>query len=183
VVTFRETDPLYVLDLGDPARPRLLGELKVPGFSTYLHPVGDDRLLGVGHDADATGRVTGFQVSLFDLTDLSEPAQVARLHLGEGGSPASDDSRAFGYDPQRRLAVLPFTTWDQTGHLASSALAVRVTGDDRLVAVGRHTVDRDDAVDRVVLDGDVTYAVTARGVLALRSGPLARTGAAAFAGA
>ena len=56
VVTFRQTDPLYVLDLADPAAPRLLGELKVPGFSTYLHPVGRDRVLGVGQDADDQGR-------------------------------------------------------------------------------------------------------------------------------
>ena len=183
VVTFRQTDPLYVLDLGDPARPRLVGELKIPGFSTYLHPVGDDRLLGVGQDADASGRVTGFQLSLFDLSDLSKPVQVDRLSLGEGSSPASDDSRAFGYDPQRRLAVLPFWSYDpRTGPAASSALGVHVTPDFRLVEAGRLEVGEGTPVERVLLDGERAYAVTPRGVVAVRVPSMARTGAAAFAG-
>jgi hypothetical protein len=84
VVTFRQTDPLYVLDVGDPARPRLLGELKVPGFSTYLHPVGDDRLLGVGQDADASGRVTGFSLALFDVSD-PDAADAGRPALARRG--------------------------------------------------------------------------------------------------
>ncbi|MFP5219889.1 MAG: beta-propeller domain-containing protein [Actinomycetes bacterium] len=184
VVTFRQTDPLYVLDLADPARPRLLGELKIPGFSTYLHPVGDDRLLGVGQDADATGRVTGFQLSLFDLTDLSKPVQVDRLSLGEGSSPASDDSRAFGYDPQRRLAVLPFTTWDRrTGLATNTALGVRVTADWRLEEVGRLDAGPDLSVDRVLLGGDRLYAVTSGSVVAADPATLAPTGTAVLHGA
>ena len=183
VVTFRQTDPLYVLDLSVPARPRRVGELKIPGFSTYLHPVGDDRLLGVGHDADASGRVTGFQLSLFDLSDLSRPTQVDRLPLGEGGSVAADDSRAFGYDPQRGLAVLPFTSYDTaTGAAPSSALGVRVTADG-LVEAGRLEVGPQTTVERVLLDGDLAYAVTSQGVVAVRSASLTRTGSAAFAGA
>ena len=182
VVTFRETDPLYVLDLSDPARPRQLGELKVPGFSTYLHPVGDDRLLGVGQDADASGRVTGFQLSLFDLSDLSAPTQVHRLSLGEGWSPASEDSRAFTYDPQRRLVLLPFTSWSPvTGQGTSSALAVRVTA-DRLVDTARLTVPGLDLVERVVSGSDTTYAVTTRGVVAADPASLRRTGSADFDG-
>ena len=55
VVTFRRTDPLYVIDLADPTNPTALGELKVNGFSSYLHPVGENRLLGVGTDADGSG--------------------------------------------------------------------------------------------------------------------------------
>ncbi len=183
VVTFRQTDPLYVLDLSDPARPRQLGELKVPGFSTYLHPVGDDRLLGVGQDADASGRVTGFQLSLFDLSDLSAPTQVHRLSLGEGWSPASEDSRAFTYDPQRRLVLLPFTSWQPTtGQSTSSALAVQVTA-DRLVETARLTVPGLDMVERVVSGQDATYAVTARGVVAADPASLRRTGSADFDGA
>ena len=65
--------------------PALLGELAVPGYSAYLHPLGDGQLLGVGVEADpATGRTTGLQASVFDLRDLARPTQVARLQLGEG---------------------------------------------------------------------------------------------------
>ena len=180
VVTFRQTDPLYVLDMTDPARPRLLGELKVPGFSTYLHPVGDDRLLGVGQDADATGRVTGFSLALFDVSDPARPAQVDRLSLGEGWSVAAQDSRAFGYDVGRRLAVLPFESWSPTGGTAAAALGVRVTAEG-LVEAGRLPVGPDAGITRVLLAGELAYAVTWRGVVAMDAGTFARTGSAAFA--
>jgi hypothetical protein len=180
VVTFRQTDPLYVLDVGDPARPRLLGELKVPGFSTYLHPVGDDRLLGVGQDADATGRVTGFSLALFDVSDPARPAQVDRLSLGEGWSVAAQDSRAFGFDVDRRLAVLPFESWSPSTGTAAAALGVRVTADG-LVEAGRLPVGPDAGITRVLLAGDVAYAVTWRGVVAMDPETFVRTGSAAFA--
>ncbi len=97
VVTFRQTDPLYLVDLA--GAPTVLGELEVPGFSTYLHPLGGGKLLGLGQEADASGRVTGVQASVYDIADPSAPTQVSRVQLGEGWSPALDDSRAFTYDP------------------------------------------------------------------------------------
>ena len=83
VVTFRQVDPLYTIDLADPDRPRVLGELKIPGYSAYLHPVGDDLLLGVGQDATDQGRLQGLQISLFDVSDLARPARLQQLRLGE----------------------------------------------------------------------------------------------------
>ncbi|MEN8114122.1 MAG: beta-propeller domain-containing protein, partial [Actinomycetota bacterium] len=73
VVTFRQIDPLYVLDLSDPEDPTVEGELKIPGYSAYLHPIGGDSLLGVGQDADMNGRVKGLQASLFAVSDPSDP--------------------------------------------------------------------------------------------------------------
>ena len=73
VVTFRQTDPLYTLDLADPARPRVTGELKILGYSAYLHPVGEHELLGVGQDATPEGMRLGTQVSLFDVSDPAAP--------------------------------------------------------------------------------------------------------------
>ena len=69
VVTFRQTDPLYTLDLADPAHPRVRGELKILGYSAYLHPVGEHELLGIGQDATAEGIRQGTQLSLFDVAD------------------------------------------------------------------------------------------------------------------
>ena len=84
VVTFRQTDPLYAVDLSDPRSPEVVGELKIPGYSAYLHPVGDGLLLGVGQDADDDGVVRGTQVSLFDVADLSDPVRLDTHTLGEG---------------------------------------------------------------------------------------------------
>lgn len=112
VVTFRQTDPLYVIDLADPTGPAVLGELKIPGFSSYLHPVGEGRLLGVGQDATEDGMTTGLQLSLFDVSDATDPRRLATLDLGPGWSPVEHDHRAFLYWEPERLAVLPLERHD-----------------------------------------------------------------------
>ena len=109
VVTFRQTDPLYVLDLADPARPVLRGELKVPGYSAYLHPVGKDLLLGVGQDATDQGRVTGTQVSLFDVADPANPTRLSTASIPGARSEVERDHHAFLWWPAERLAVVPVT--------------------------------------------------------------------------
>ena len=112
VVTFRRIDPLYTIDLSRPAAPRVAGELKIPGYSAYLHPVGDGLLLGVGQDATSDGRVQGTQVSLFDVSD---PANPTRLHQrtfgGNGSSEVEWDHHAFLWWPPSKLAVLPIENW------------------------------------------------------------------------
>ncbi|MEP7202629.1 MAG: beta-propeller domain-containing protein [Ilumatobacteraceae bacterium] len=106
VVTFRQTDPLYVIDLSDPAAPALTGELKIPGYSAYLHPVGDGLLLGVGQGADLDGRVRGTQLSLFDVSDPANPRQLSTLPIG-GSSEAEWDHHAFLFWPEDGTIVLP----------------------------------------------------------------------------
>jgi uncharacterized secreted protein with C-terminal beta-propeller domain len=176
VVTFRQTDPLYLLDLsGD---PRVLGELKVLGFSTYLHPLGDGLLLGLGQNATSTGQVSGMQVSVFDVSDLSHPVLRDRLRLGEGWSAALDDSRAFGYDPGRRLATFPFTSYDPSGAGSerSSALGVSVAEDGTLSLAGRLDTAAGSWPRRVLSDGERVYALTDSGVVAGDASTMARTG-------
>jgi hypothetical protein len=99
VVTFRQVDPLYVVDLADPTAPRLTGELKIPGYSAYLHPVGDGLLLGVGQSVTLDGVRQGTQLSLFDVRDPANPVQVSTLLLG-GSSEAEWDHHAFLYWPE-----------------------------------------------------------------------------------
>lgn len=105
VVTFRQTDPLYTLDLKDPRRPRLTGELKITGYSAYLHPTADGRLLGVGQDADTSGRTSGLQISLFDVS--GEPRRVGARKLPGTSSRAEFDPHAFLYWPETGLTVVP----------------------------------------------------------------------------
>jgi len=109
LVTFRTTDPLYVLDLADPANPRVLGELSIPGYSDYLHPVNDQLLLGIGKSAvadssDADGRgawYQGLKLALFSLRDPANPQQVSALDIGLRGtdSVALWDHHAVGWLP------------------------------------------------------------------------------------
>ncbi|QLQ35734.1 beta-propeller domain-containing protein [Micromonospora robiginosa] len=107
VVTFRQTDPLYPVDLRDPTRPRVTGELKVNGYSSYLHPAGDGRLLGVGQEATDRGRIQGLQLSLFDVADPARPNRIARHHVAQGWSDAEFDPHAFLWWAPERLVVLP----------------------------------------------------------------------------
>jgi hypothetical protein len=106
VVTFRQTDPLYAIDLSDPAAPRLLGELKIPGFSEYLHPLGEQRLIGVGQDASLDGVTRGAQAALFDVTDLTAPRQLDVVRYPEQSQAGAGlDPRQFTWLPEQRIAL------------------------------------------------------------------------------
>jgi hypothetical protein len=133
VVTFRQTDPLYVVDLSDPTAPVVTGELKVPGYSAYLHPVGDDRLLGVGQDATDTGRTTGVLVQTFDLSDPTAPAQLSTWTEADTWTAVESDSRQFTYLPDRRTALLPLDTANGTG-----LQAISLGQDGTLAEAGRY---------------------------------------------
>ena len=112
VVTFRQVDPLYTIDLADPTAPEVRGELKIPGYSAYLHPIGDDLVLGVGQDADDQGRLLGTQVSLFDVSDPAKPTRTHRFTLPRRSRTEVEfNHRAFLYWPRTGLAVLPVGWW------------------------------------------------------------------------
>lgn len=108
-VTFRNTDPLFCVDVSDPGHPVLLGALKIPGFSDYLHPYGENLLLGIGYDADETGAVGCVKLTMFDISD---PLAVTEKHTlvleGYGSSEACHNHRAVLVDEGKNLIGLPF---------------------------------------------------------------------------
>lgn len=110
-VTFRQIDPFYVLDLSDPTNPRVTGELKIPGVSTYLHRVGEHHVLGVGQDATEDGRTTGLKLSLFDVSDVTNPQEVSVWSLPDSYSPAEYDHRAFQMSGS--TAIVPVEHWTE----------------------------------------------------------------------
>jgi len=115
VVTFRQVDPLFTFDLSDPARPRKVGELKVPGFSTYIHPLGEGHLLTIGVHMDENGdwRSRSLKLSLFDVTDLANPRETFTQLVGSlyGWSEALHEHKAFNYFPAKGLLAIPFSDW------------------------------------------------------------------------
>lgn len=116
LVTFLRVDPLWVVDLRDPAQPRVYGELEVPGWSTYIHPLGD-RLVAIGPDSATGQRIA---VSLFDVRDPAHPALLARVPLGENysWSEATWDEKAFAVLPEAGLILVPYQSWDHDGQIA-----------------------------------------------------------------
>ncbi|MFC3688211.1 beta-propeller domain-containing protein [Aquipuribacter hungaricus] len=130
VVTFRQTDPLYTVDLSDPADPRVLGELKVTGYSGYLHPVGDDVLLGVGQAGEADGTLTGAKVETYDVRDLAAPGVLGQVVWPGTSSSTEWDSRLFAYLPERRTAVLPVDGYDEATDTFSAGLVAVALAED-----------------------------------------------------
>lgn len=127
VVTFRQTDPLYTIDLSSPRSPTLLGALKIRGFSAYLHPVGDDLVLGLGQDATRQGLSLGGQVATFDLGDLEAVTREDSYRFGHGTDVVDSDPRAFTYLPDERLGFVAVEDW-RSGHGRLAALRVGVDG-------------------------------------------------------
>jgi hypothetical protein len=114
VVTFKKTDPLFVIDLENPERPSVLGELKIPGFSTYMQRLDANHLLAVGFDADDQGSFAyfdGIQIQIFDVTELSNPRLLHKTVIGTrgSGSEALLNHLAFNYYAPKRLLALPMT--------------------------------------------------------------------------
>jgi hypothetical protein len=155
VVTFRQTDPLYTIDLSNPARPIVVGELKIPGYSAYLHPIGDGRLLGIGQDATDQGRVTGTQISLFDVGNLADPRRLDQHKVPRAYSEAENDPHAFLYWPAAKLLVVP---------LNDEALLLRVEG-DKLTELNRLS-QREAPIRRSLVIGETRRTIAHGSVMA-----------------
>lgn len=175
VVTFRETDPLYTVDVSDPSAPEVRGELKINGYSAYLHPLDETHLLGIGQDATEDGQTLGTQVSIFDVSDLADPVRTHQFTLAEGYSEAEYDHHAFLYWEPEQLAVFPMTVWQwdgQADEVFVGAMALRVdpdSGIEELAAIEHPTgIDDDYGAQprRSLVIGDTLYTVSSQGILA-----------------
>lgn len=183
VVTFRQTDPLYTLDLSDPRAPRVAGELKIPGYSAYLHPVGESLVLGVGQDATEEGMVQGTQVSVFDVGDLASPQRLDTFTLSEGtSSQAEYDHHAFLH--WDGLVIVPVQKWAWDENRGDSvfmgAVGLRIDGDGGLAEVATVVHPGGDGKDwdgrsqilRTVVVGDSVYTISAKGIMESALGDL-----------
>jgi hypothetical protein len=125
VVTFRQIDPLFTVDLSDSQHPRVAGELKMPGYSTYLHPISDNLLLGLGHDIDPTTQEDlGLQLSLFDVSNLESPKRLATYKLSDdyASSEAEYDPHAFAYFSDKQIVAIPVS--DYSGGVVGGGVGV-----------------------------------------------------------
>ena len=112
VVTFRRTDPLFVIDLSDPANPTVTGELVIPGFSDYLYPLGDDHLFAIGRDATPEGVVQGLALQIFDVSNPAAPALAHKFAYADtGASPANIDHRAISFHADRGVVAFPYQNY------------------------------------------------------------------------
>ena len=190
VVTFRQVDPLYVIDLSDPANPHQVGELKIPGFSSYLHPLDATHLLTIGTyvpEQPTNNGQRSLQLQIFDVSDPAQPRLTHAQIVGEawGWSEAQWDHKAFNYFPARGLLAVPFSDWytDELGQyrFVSDLRVFQVDPINGFTAKGalqmKDVLDRQDCgqsycwnwwwepqVRRSVMADDYVYAVSSGGV-------------------
>ncbi|MDJ0952679.1 MAG: beta-propeller domain-containing protein [Acidimicrobiia bacterium] len=179
VVTFRQTDPLYTIDLSDPTDPEVVGELKILGYSAYLHPVGDGLLLGVGQDATDQGRTLGTQISLFDVSDPANPTRIHNYTLDDGYSAVEWDHRAFLHWPQTGLTVIPVSVWSwdeetetESGFVGAIAVEATEDGIEEIARISHRPKEIEDEewwwgpmIERSMVIGDSLYTYSYDGIL------------------
>jgi uncharacterized secreted protein with C-terminal beta-propeller domain len=197
VVTFKKTDPLYVFDLEKPAEPRVLSELKIPGFSTYMHMLDDTHLLSIGYDAEDQGSFAWFSGVLLQIFDVSNPAAPALTHrhvIGSRGSSseALTNHLAFTYFAPKQALALPMTICEggqppSYGQMTFSGLLVfRANAADGFSELGRVThppgpnvtcgnwwTDATSQVRRSVFMDDYVYSISGSTVKANKLSNLA----------
>jgi len=119
LVTFDKVDPFFVMDLKDPSNPYILGELKIPGYSDYLHPYDENHVIGLGKetvlaDSGSFSWYQGVKLSLFDVTDFNNPKEISKYIIGDRGtySPAQNDPHAFLFSRSKNLLVIPIRLYE-----------------------------------------------------------------------
>lgn len=199
VVTYRQVDPLYTIDLSKPTAPRVAGQLELEGYSAYLHPVGDGLLLGIGVDVSPdNNEPTGAQLELFDVSDAAAPKLLQKTTLGIGSSSQVQyDHHAFLFWPPTSLAVLPVQIYSATPGIVPVGGKPSTTTDQAftgaigfkvarsgITEVGRIVHDSVNGstppISRSLVIGDQLFTISVGGVLASSLDKLARQAFVAF---
>ncbi|MDD1756925.1 MAG: beta-propeller domain-containing protein [Methanomassiliicoccales archaeon] len=155
LVTFRQVDPLFVIDLSDPSAPKVQGELKVPGYSSYLHPIADGLLVGIGMENSS------LKVSLFDVSDPSLPTELDNLVIpGWSYSEALWDHKAVTYDPVTGSLIIPVSSWDQSTYNCTSGAYVFTITDTAIELKGKVQPGPGEYVMRAQFIGDWLYTIS-----------------------
>ncbi len=170
VVTFDQTDPLYVLDLSNPDQPALAGQVSLSGYSSLLQPLSAGLLLGVGQSVGLQWRTEGLQLEVFNVADPSRPSLVSHEQVGDGaGSAAEYDPHALLWWPQDNLLVLPVDDYSGSGP-SSAADVWSVSPSGVLLRVGTLSQpgsqqDGYPEIEREVVVGNDLYTLSEQGVM------------------
>ena len=116
IVTFRNTDPLFAIDLSDPKNPTVKGELKIPGYSAYLHPIGDNLLIGIGYEGDSQNAdFNSVKVSLFDISDPTNLKELDKLVYLKTSTSVRENPKELIYKSDEGILGMPMNTYDENG--------------------------------------------------------------------
>lgn len=179
LVTFYQTDPLFVVDLRNPEAPEIKGELKIPGFSNYLHPYGEGLLIGVGQDGTDARATNQVKISLFDVSDKENPKEISKLVYGKSGgyaySAAQRDHKAYLTFSDSGAFAVPICEYNNRGTNTAYASAVTVENGE-LKITNTYTPESmqsgntysaySSEIRRVTYSGDTVYTLSDAGLTA-----------------
>lgn len=179
LVTFYQTDPLFVVDVSNPESPEIKGELKIPGFSNYLHPYGEGLLIGVGQDGTESGTTRHIKISLFDVSDKENPKEISKLVYGGNSgysySAAQNDHKAYLTFSDSGEFAVPIYEYNNRGTSTAYASAVTVENGE-LKITNTYTPEArqngetysvySDEIQRVTYSGDTVYTLSDAGLTA-----------------
>ncbi|MBO7131718.1 beta-propeller domain-containing protein [Candidatus Saccharibacteria bacterium] len=155
LVTYKNTDPLFVIDLSNEKEPKVLGELKIPGYSVYLHPYDENHLIGIGVDTteetrkDENGRVissfayiTGMKLALFDISDFTNPKEISKLHIGDSytSSAILTNPKALLFSKEKQLLGIPVNDYE-------SEFKIEINGNESITDLTDYFYDDINYVD------------------------------------
>src|SRR5690606_1011521 len=186
MVTFRETDPLFVIDVADPVKPKVLGELKIPGFSNYLHPLDEKHLIGFGYETTTRKNpqggepfiiTKGMKISLFDVTDFHNPKEKFTEIIGGQGtySALQYDHKALFQHKKRNLFGFPVSIYEEgakdfeVDYKGSGALVYEITPEHGIIlkgdlvekkSSGEQYEDWEKQVQRLLYSGDSLFTLS-----------------------
>ena len=171
VVTFKQTDPLFVIDLSNPSAPQILGELKIPGYSTYLHPYDETHIIGFGYDTNEDGTTTGLKLSMFDISDLSNPKEMFSTKIGNRytSSELTYNHKSLLYMKNDNIIAFPVNYYN-SGITRSTIPIYKIDLEKGFVLQGEilHVSNEyEEHIERIVYVGNAYYTLSKRIVKAV----------------
>lgn len=186
LVTFKQIDPFFVIDMKNASTPKVLGYLKIPGYSSYLHPVDDTHILGFGYDVKVSGenvRNAGVKISMFDVREVTNPKELSNVVLGKGGSytPLEYDHKALMYHPDKKYFGFPVSLtdeiprkdsyggWMEQRQVFEGAYLYQIDKNYHLTLKGMVTHNKEtqkfehdyrNRIQRLIYIGDVVYSIS-----------------------
>ncbi len=181
IVTFKQVDPLFVIDLSDGKNPKVLGELKIPGYSTYLHPYDENHIIGFGYNTKENGTTVtneGLKMSMFDITDFNNPKELFKVDIGNSytSSELTYNHKALLYSKDKNIIAFPITTYNRK--TISSARFYEISLENGFVLKGEvsHGSDYENQIKRIIFANDYYYTLSNGLIKVIRMNDLQEVG-------
>ncbi len=175
IVTFKDVDPLFVIDLSDPANPQKLGELKIPGYSTYLHPYDETHIIGLGYDTKTNGnnvQNSGLKLSMFDVSDINNPKELFTQKIGNAytNSEAIYNHKVILYLKQKNIIAFPIQNY-QYNENSTNALIYKIDINQGFILQKQYTQDitkdYQKRFERIIFANGIYYLASQKGIIAI----------------